>query len=88
MRNIIVKSLSLSLLQEKGLPHFHIFDIRSTQAFLSAHLQDSFHAKDEEEIIESLEYLAGGGRIIRKISTRYKITAQCAIAKASPHRLL
>lgn len=54
MRNIIVKSLSLSLLQEKGLPHFHIFDIRSTQAFLSAHLQDSFHAKDEGEIIESL----------------------------------
>ncbi len=37
-----------------GLPHFHIFDIRSTQAFLSAHLQDSLHAKDEGEIIESL----------------------------------
>lgn len=72
MRNIIVKSLSLSLLKEKGLPHFHIFDIRSTQAFLSAHLQDSLHAKDEGEIIESLEHLAGGGEYL----------------KASPHRLL
>lgn len=49
------------MLQEKGLPHFHIFDIRSNQAFLSAHLQDSFHAKDGGEIIESLEHLAGGG---------------------------
>ena len=54
MRNIIVKSLSLSSLQEKGLPHFHIFDIRSTQAFLSAHLQGSFHAKDEKILIEYL----------------------------------
>lgn len=61
MGNIIAEGLSLSLLQEKGLPHFHIFDIRSTQAFLSAQLQGSFHAKDEREIIESLEYLAGGG---------------------------
>ena len=49
-----LKSLSLSLLQEKGLSYFSIFDIRSTQAFLSAHLQGSFHAKDEGEIIESL----------------------------------
>lgn len=63
MGNIIAEGLSLSLLQENGLPHFHIFDIRSTQAFLSAHLQGSFHAKDEREIIESLEHLAGGGGV-------------------------
>lgn len=55
MGNIIAEGLSLSLLQEKGLPHFHIFDIRSTQAFLSAQLQGSFHAKDEREIIEFLK---------------------------------
>nr|WP_290143129.1 hypothetical protein [Helicobacter japonicus] len=36
------------------MSYFSIFDIRSTQAFLSAHLQGSFHAKDEGEIIESL----------------------------------
>ncbi|STQ86910.1 hypothetical protein LS73_007690 [Helicobacter muridarum] len=74
MENITAEGLSLSLLQEKGLPHFHIFDIRSTQAFLSAHLQGSFHAKDEREIIESLEYLAGGGG-------KY-------LYQASPYRLL
>lgn len=61
MGNIIVKGLSLSLLQERGLSYFNLFDIRTTQAFLSAHLQGSFHAKDEGEIIESLEHLAGGG---------------------------
>ena len=55
MRNIIVKSLSLFLLKEMGLSQFNLFDIRSTQAFLSAHLQGSFHAKDEREIIESLK---------------------------------
>ena len=54
MGNIIVKDLSLSLLQEMGLSYFNIFDIRTTQAFLSAHLQDSLHAKDENEIVESL----------------------------------
>ncbi|WP_416862647.1 hypothetical protein [Helicobacter ganmani] len=61
MGNIIVKGLSLSLLQERGLSYFNLFDIRTTQAFLSAHLQGSFHAKDEEEIIAYLGYLAGGG---------------------------
>ena len=54
MRNIIVKSLSLSSLQERGLSYFNLFDIRTTQAFLSAHLQGSFHAKDEEEIMSFL----------------------------------
>lgn len=63
MGNIIVKGLSLSLLQERGLSYFNLFDIRTTQAFLSAHLQGSFHAKDEGEIIESLEHLAGGGGV-------------------------
>lgn len=48
MGNIIVKDLSLSLLQEMGLSYFNIFDIRTTQAFLSAHLQDSLHAKDKK----------------------------------------
>ena len=51
MGNIIVKDLSLSLLQEMGLSYFNIFDIRTTQAFLSAHLQDSLHEKDENEIV-------------------------------------
>ncbi|WP_300827345.1 DNA phosphorothioation system sulfurtransferase DndC [Helicobacter sp. UBA3407] len=54
MGNIIVKGLSLSLLQERGLSYFNLFDIRTTQAFLSAHLQGSFHAKDEEEIMSFL----------------------------------
>ncbi|WP_245596275.1 DNA phosphorothioation system sulfurtransferase DndC [Helicobacter rodentium] len=54
MKNIIVKSLSLSLLKEMELSQFNLFDIRSTQAFLSAHLQGSFHAKDENDIIEYL----------------------------------
>lgn len=37
-----------------GLSQFNLFDIRSTQAFLSAQLQGSFHAKDENDIIEYL----------------------------------
>lgn len=68
MENITAKVLSLSLLQEKGLAHFYICDIRSNQAFASAHLQGSFHAKGKREIIESLKYLAwgGGGKIPSK----------------------
>ncbi|MGI0439694.1 rhodanese-like domain-containing protein [Helicobacter himalayensis] len=61
MKNIILKALSLSLLQKMGLASFHLFDIRSTQAFLSAHLQGSLHAQNEKEIIESLAHLGGGG---------------------------
>ncbi len=55
MENIIAKGLSLYLLQEMGLSQFNVFDIRSTQAFLSAHLQGSLHAKGENEIIEYLK---------------------------------
>lgn len=61
MGSIIVKGLSLSLIKEIELSQFNLFDIRSTQAFLSAHLQGSFHAKDEMEIIAFLEHLVGGG---------------------------
>lgn len=60
MGSIIVKGLSLSLIKEIELSQFNLFDIRSTQAFLSAHLQGSFHAKDEMEIIAFLEHLVGG----------------------------
>ncbi|MBX7545032.1 hypothetical protein [Helicobacter turcicus] len=62
MKNIILKALSLSLLQKMGLASFHLFDIRSTQAFLSAHLQGSLHAQNEKEIIEFLAHLGGGGQ--------------------------
>ncbi len=62
MKNITLKALSLPLLQKVGLDTFHLFDIRSTQAFLSAHLQDSLHAQNEQEIIESLKTLIGGGQ--------------------------
>ncbi|WP_416826092.1 hypothetical protein [Helicobacter ganmani] len=75
MRNIIVKSLSLSSLQEKGLPHFHIFDIRTTQAFLSAHLQGSFHAKDEEEIMSFLS-----GQFIRQNTLLQSLSSSPALA--------
>ncbi|RDU68933.1 hypothetical protein CQA62_04850 [Helicobacter cholecystus] len=61
MRSILIKSLPLSLLQEKGLSHFYICDIRSNQAFASAHLQGSFHTKDERRVIESLEQSVEGG---------------------------
>ncbi|WP_066389567.1 hypothetical protein [Helicobacter himalayensis] len=45
MKNITLKALSLPLLQKMGLNSFFLFDIRSTQAFLSAHLQGSLHAQ-------------------------------------------
>ncbi|WP_104722514.1 hypothetical protein [Helicobacter mesocricetorum] len=61
---ISVQGLMLSLLQKSGLSFFSIFDIRSKQAFLSAHLHDSLHAKDKQEIIKFYKtsiYPAGGG---------------------------
>lgn len=58
---ITALKLNLLSLHQKGLSYFSVFDIRSKQAFLSAHLQGSLHAKDEKEIIESLEQLARGG---------------------------
>ena len=76
MGNIIVKSLSLSLLKEMGLSQFNLFDIRSTQAFLSAQLQGSFHAKDENDIIEYLRrafisYLCGFVLILKRWINRF-----------------
>nr|QGT50230.1 hypothetical protein Helico6505_0620 [uncultured Helicobacter sp.] len=67
MGDIIFKKLSLPTLQEKGLSSFFIIDIRSKQAFLSAHLQDSLHASNEQEVIDSLQaFSGGGGNLYRK----------------------
>ncbi|MBD5167547.1 MAG: hypothetical protein HDT11_01420 [Helicobacter sp.] len=69
-RNAEIKANGFNLLslQQKGLSYFSIFDMRSKQAFLSAHLQGSFHAKDEKEIIESLDQLVRGGGVIIPLS--------------------
>lgn len=72
---ITALKLNLLSLHQKGLSYFSIFDIRSKQAFLGAHLQGSFHAKDEKEIIESLEQLARGGGVKMPLSSLSLLSA-------------
>ncbi len=65
---IIFKKISLPTLQEKGLSSFFVIDIRSKQAFLSAHLQDSLHASNEQEVINSLQAFNEGRQSLQEKS--------------------
>ena len=48
-----VEKLDLLSLQKKELSFFKIFDVRSKQAFLSAHLENSILYKNEQDIVSS-----------------------------------
>ncbi len=47
------EKLNLLSLQKKELSFFNIFDVRSKQAFLSAHLENSILYKNEQDIVSS-----------------------------------
>ncbi|RDU60090.1 hypothetical protein [Helicobacter sp. MIT 14-3879] len=80
MRNITAKYLRLSSLKQKGLCAFCIIDIRTTQSFLSAHLQDSIHANNQQEIIDFLkENLTGGGAA--RLFKKYNLFRQETLCK-------